>query len=132
MITPFCRRVVVGNLPKCRGAPSLDHVSAFPEIALRVDAVARLDSVTVRRGDATLLREVSWTVRGNERWVVLGANGAGKTTLLQVAAGTIRPDAGAVELLGEDLTEADLDDLLPRVGWGRAGLAARPPTPERG
>jgi len=106
-------------------------VSAFPEIALRADAVARLDGVTVRRGEATLLREVSWTVRGDERWVVLGANGAGKTTMLQVAAGTIRPDDGDVELLGENLAEADLDDLLPRVGWASAALADRLPADER-
>ena len=106
-------------------------MSAFPEIALRADPVARLDGVTVRRGGATLLRDVSWTIRGDERWVVLGANGAGKTTLLQVAAGSIRPDAGAVELLGEDLAEADLDDLLPRVGWSSAALADRLPADER-
>src|SRR3954452_24312391 len=133
MITPFCRRVVVGNLPKCRGAPSLDYVSAFPEIALRADAVARLDDVTVRRGDTTLLRDVSWTMRSDERWVVLGANGAGKTTLLQVAAGSIRPDAGVVELLGEPLGDdgVDLDDLLPRVGFASAALADRLPGGER-
>ena len=106
-------------------------MSAFPEVALRADVVARLDGVTVRRGGATLLRNVSWTIRGDERWVVLGANGAGKTTLLQVAAGSIRPDDGAVELLGEDLAEADLDDLLPRVGWASAALADRLPADER-
>ena len=106
-------------------------MSAFPEVALRADAVARLDGVTVRRGGATLLREVSWTVRGDERWVVLGANGAGKTTMLQVAAGSIRPDHGDVELLGEDLAQADLDDLLPRVGWASAALADRLPADER-
>ena len=106
-------------------------MSAFPEIALRADAVVDLQGVTVRRGKATLLRDVSWTVRAGERWVVLGANGAGKTTLLQVAAGTIRPDAGDVELLGEALKEADLDDLLPRVGWASAALADRLPADEQ-
>jgi iron complex transport system ATP-binding protein len=85
----------------------------------------------VRRGDATLVRDVSWTVRPGERWVVLGANGAGKTTLLQVAAGALRPTTGSVELLGESLAEADLDDLLPRVGWASASLADRLPADER-
>ena len=93
--------------------------------------VVRLDDVSVRRGDATLLRDVSWTVRSDERWVVLGANGAGKTTLLQAAGGTLRPDAGRVELLGESLDEADLDDLLPRVGFASASLADRLPADER-
>jgi iron complex transport system ATP-binding protein len=93
--------------------------------------VLRLDGVTVRRGDAALLRDVSWTVRSDERWVVLGANGAGKTTLLQVAAGTVRPSGGSVELLGESLDDTDLDELLPRIGWASAALADRLPGDER-
>jgi iron complex transport system ATP-binding protein len=93
--------------------------------------VACLRNVSVRRGGATLLRDVSWTVRPGERWVVLGANGAGKTTLLQVAAGNIRPTAGSVELLGEPLDATDLDDLLPRIGWASAALADRLPADER-
>ncbi|HET6908986.1 MAG TPA: ATP-binding cassette domain-containing protein [Mycobacteriales bacterium] len=109
-------------------------MSAFPDVSPSADLgadVARLASVTVKRGDATLVRDVSWTIRGDERWVVLGANGAGKTTLLQAVAGTLRPSAGSVHLLGEDLDDADLDDLLPRVGWASAALADRLPADER-
>jgi len=95
------------------------------------DDVIRLSGVSVRRGEASLLRDVSWTVRGDERWVVLGANGAGKTTLLQVAAGTIRPTTGSVDILGESLDETDLDELLPRIGWASASLADRLPADER-
>jgi len=109
--------------------PRADGVA--PGDSLRPADAVRLDAVTVRRGGATLLHDVSWTVRGDERWVVLGANGAGKTTLLQVAAGSIRPAAGGVELLGEDLADTDLDDLLPRVGWASAALADRLPADER-
>jgi iron complex transport system ATP-binding protein len=85
--------------------------------------VASLDGVTVRRGRATLLHPTTWTLRDGERWVVIGANGAGKSTLLQVLAGAVRPSSGAVSLLGESLDDADLDDLLPRVGWASAALA---------
>jgi iron complex transport system ATP-binding protein len=104
-----------------------------PDLAdvVATDGVARLVDVSVRRGEATLLRDVTWTVRPGERWVVLGANGAGKTTLLQVAAGTIRPSAGSVDLLGEPLDGADLDELLPRIGWASAALADRLPVDER-
>ena len=49
-----------------------------------MDAVLELADVTVRRGQATLLDGVDWTVEEDERWVVLGPNGAGKTTLMQV------------------------------------------------
>jgi iron complex transport system ATP-binding protein len=109
----------------------MNHVTAAVELPTTAAVVVQLDAVSVRRGDSTLLREVSWTVRADERWVVLGANGAGKTTLLQVAGGTVRPDGGQVELLGESLDEADLDDLLPRVGFASAALADRLPADER-
>jgi len=94
------------------------------------DAIVRLAGVTVRRGEATLLHEVTWQVQPGERWVVLGANGAGKTTLLQVAAGSLRPATGDVALLGESLEDADLDELLPRIGWASAALADRLPADE--
>jgi iron complex transport system ATP-binding protein len=87
--------------------------------------------VQVVRGDNALLRGITWQLNAGERWVVLGANGAGKTTLLQVAAGSIRPTSGRVELLGEPLDDADLDDLLPRIGWASAALADRLPADER-
>jgi iron complex transport system ATP-binding protein len=93
--------------------------------------VASLRDVGVRRGDATLLTDVSWSIEPGERWVVLGANGAGKTTLLQVLSASLPPTTGAVSLLGEAVAEADLDDLLPRVGWASAALADRLPGDER-
>jgi iron complex transport system ATP-binding protein len=123
----------VGAVRKCRDD---EDVTAALELPSTAAVVAMLDDVCVRRADATLLRDVSWTIRADERWVVLGANGAGKTTLLQVAAGTMRPDAGAVDLLGEHLHPVvgegtDLDDLLPRVGFASAALADRLPADER-
>jgi iron complex transport system ATP-binding protein len=123
----------VGAVRKCRDD---EDVTAALELPSTAAVVAMLDDVCVRRAGATLLRDVSWTIRADERWVVLGANGAGKTTLLQVAAGTMRPDAGAVDLLGEHLHPVvgegtDLDDLLPRVGFASAALADRLPADER-
>ena len=106
-------------------------MTAAVELPTTAAVVVRLDDVSVRRGDSALLRDVSWTVRADERWVVLGANGAGKTTLLQVASGIVRPDQGHVHLLGESVDEADLDDLLPRVGFASAALADRLPADER-
>jgi len=106
-------------------------VTAVADLSLLAEPLARLEHVEVARGDAVLLRDVSWQLNPGERWVVLGANGAGKTTLLQVAAGSIRPTSGRVELLGEALDGADLDDLLPRIGWASAALADRLPPDER-
>ena len=106
-------------------------MTAVADVSLLAEPLARLEHVQVVRGDAVLLRDVSWRLNPGERWVVLGANGAGKTTLLQVAAGSIRPTSGQVELLGEPLDDTDLDDLLPRIGWASAALADRLPPDER-
>ncbi|HLV58232.1 MAG TPA: ATP-binding cassette domain-containing protein, partial [Natronosporangium sp.] len=46
-----------------------------------------MERVGVTRSGNELLRDVTWRVELDERWVVLGPNGAGKTTLLSVAAG---------------------------------------------
>ena len=95
------------------------------------DEVLRLRGVGVRRDRSMLLRDVDWTVRSDESWVIVGPNGAGKTTLLQVAAALRIPTEGAVEILGEPLAEADLQDLRTRVGLASAAVADQVPPAEK-
>jgi iron complex transport system ATP-binding protein len=96
-----------------------------------MDPVLELAEVTVRRGPATLIEAVDWTVEEDERWVVLGPNGAGKTTLLQVASAQIHPTTGVVGILGEVLGTVDVFELRPRIGLTSAALAERVPRDER-
>ena len=78
-----------------------------------------------------LIRDVDWTVRSGESWVVIGPNGAGKTTLLQVAAAQLPPTDGHAEILGEDLATADIFDLRTRIGLASSALADRVPPAEK-
>ncbi len=94
------------------------------------DAVLDLRSVSVVRGQATLLADVDWTVHEGERWVVLGPNGAGKTTLLQVASTHLFPSQGTVDVLGERLGLVDVFEVRPRIGLTSAALAERLPPDE--
>ncbi|MGZ4456176.1 MAG: ABC transporter ATP-binding protein [Nocardioides sp.] len=94
-------------------------------------AVLEFADVTVRRGQATLLDQVSWTVEEDERWVILGPNGAGKTTLLQVAAAQVHPTSGVAGILEEVLGTVDVFELRPRIGLTSAALAERIPRHER-
>ena len=93
-------------------------------------AVIEFAGVTVRRGSALLLDEVSWEVEEDERWVVLGPNGAGKTTLLQVAAAQLHPTSGVAGILDEVLGTTDVFELRPRIGLTSAALADRIPRDE--
>jgi iron complex transport system ATP-binding protein len=95
------------------------------------DEVLRLSGVEVRRDAAVLLRNVDWTAHENERWILIGPNGAGKTTLLQVAATTMFPSQGTVEVLGERLGEVDIFDLRPRIGLTSAAVAEQVPPNEK-
>ncbi len=94
-------------------------------------AVLDFVDVTIRRGESTLLDEVSWRVEDDERWVVLGPNGAGKTTLLQVASAQIHPTSGVAGILDEVLGTVDVFELRPRIGITSAALAERIPRSER-
>src|SRR6478735_8239285 len=68
----------------------------------------RLSDVRLVREGRTILSPLSWTVREDERWIVLGANGSGKTTLIQIAALYLHPSSGTVEVLGETLGRCDV------------------------
>jgi iron complex transport system ATP-binding protein len=92
--------------------------------------VLELADVSVRRGQATLLDSVDWTVRDDERWVVLGANGAGKTTLVQLCSAQIHPSSGVAGILGEVLGTVDVFELRPRIGYTSAAIAERIPRDE--
>ena len=95
------------------------------------DLVIDLDGVGVTRSGAHLIRDVTWRVELDERWVVLGPNGAGKTTLLNLAAGRLYPSTGTAQVLGERMGRTDVNELRTRIGLTSAALAERIPGDER-
>jgi iron complex transport system ATP-binding protein len=87
--------------------------------------VLRCVGVSLVIDDSTILDGIDWTVRANERWVVLGANGAGKTSLLRIAALYRHPSAGTVEVLGQTLGRTDVRTLRERIAFSSPALAAK-------
>lgn len=55
-------------------------------------------------GTLAVTRNVSLELAKGARHAIIGPNGAGKTTLINLLSGTLRPDAGAIYLGGEDST----------------------------
>jgi molybdate transport system ATP-binding protein len=45
-----------------------------------------LHNVTIRYGERTILKNLSWQVKKGEKWALLGPNGSGKSTLLSLIA----------------------------------------------
>ena len=61
-------------------------------------SLIRLQDVTVRFGNATLLRDLFFRLDSGDRVGVIGKNGSGKTTILRLILGQVVPDAGTVTL----------------------------------
>ena len=57
-------------------------------------------------GGLKATRAVDLVVERGERHLLIGPNGAGKTTLFNLIAGDVKADAGAIRLLGRDVTGA--------------------------
>ncbi len=95
-----------------------------------VNPVIDIRDVTVRRGRALLLDQVSWTVDEPDRWIIVGPNGAGKTTLVQIVSARMFPTSGQVRLLGETMGRVDVFDLRPRIGLSSAALDGQIPFDE--
>ncbi|MFB8024779.1 ABC transporter ATP-binding protein [Streptomyces sp. NPDC056465] len=66
--------------------------------------VLRLDGLGWRVGGATIVEDVTFTVREGEFLAFIGPNGAGKTSLFNLISGIVRPTAGTLALDGADLT----------------------------
>ncbi len=57
-----------------------------------------LRRIDLDRGGRAVLRDVSWTIRPGQRWLLVGGNGAGKTQLLKLVAGAVWPTPTGREL----------------------------------
>jgi branched-chain amino acid transport system ATP-binding protein len=78
-----------------------------------------------RFGGLTAVNNVSLEVVEGEILGLIGPNGAGKTTLLNCVAGSDRPTAGRVRLLGSDTTGNPADEMCRR-GLGRTFQIPQP------
>lgn len=62
------------------------RIVALPDATVHFDGdeVVKLNGVSIRYGDRTILNHLDWTVKRGEMWALSGANGSGKSTLLSL------------------------------------------------
>lgn len=71
--------------------------------------------------DRTILNNVNFEIRGNERVQVAGLNGSGKTTLLKIANGLIMPDSGSVDY-GNDIKIGYYSQEIDGLDYDKTGF----------
>ncbi|MBN1179373.1 MAG: ABC transporter ATP-binding protein [Anaerolineae bacterium] len=139
------REEYLGGLPNLRtvrlasraGIPPHDGAAALLPNSHTPVCQMSVRDVSVQLGGRTVLRDLSFSVRGGEVVAVVGRNGVGKTTLLRALAG-LQPHQGAIEVdgappdLGLVFQNADLqlfnasvrEEILYRVGTPDMALYA--------
>jgi phospholipid/cholesterol/gamma-HCH transport system ATP-binding protein len=63
-----------------------------------------------------VLRSITLDVARGESLVVIGGSGTGKSVLIKCILGLVTPDAGRIEVDGQDVTRTDRDAFLARFG----------------
>ncbi len=72
----------------------------------------KVEGLVCRYGKVAAVRELSIEVNAGELVTLIGANGAGKTTTLRAISGVLRPAAGKITFMGEDITKASPRRIL--------------------
>ena len=70
---------------------------------MTTDPMVRVRELTYRYGERIALAAVSFDVPRGELFGLLGPNGGGKTTLFRILSTAVPPQAGSVQIGGEDI-----------------------------
>jgi phospholipid/cholesterol/gamma-HCH transport system ATP-binding protein len=75
--------------------------------------------VSIAFEDKTILDGISFQLARGETKAIFGVAGSGKSTILKLTLGLLKPDAGDIHVLGEDVTqmsEESLFELRRKIG----------------
>jgi phospholipid/cholesterol/gamma-HCH transport system ATP-binding protein len=74
-------------------------------------AMIQVRDLVAGYGDRTVIEGVSFDVFRGEVFGIVGGSGCGKTTLMKQLIGLLRPTSGTIFVDGEDLLQADEDQM---------------------
>lgn len=77
----------------------------------------KVNQISFKRQQRTILTDVSFEVRPSEHWVILGRNGCGKTTILEMLNGYLFPSSGQIEVLGQLYGTVDVREVRQKIGY---------------
>ena len=82
------------------------------------DAILDIRNLSKSFGGLKATDNVSLDLRAGEVHALIGPNGAGKTTLIHQVCGAVRPDAGSIRFLGQEVLGLGVAQRA-RLGLGR-------------
>ncbi|HEL1727491.1 TPA: ABC transporter ATP-binding protein [Streptococcus suis] len=86
-------------------------------------AMLEVKNLSVNYGVIEAVKDVSFEVNEGEVVTLIGANGAGKTSILRTISGLVRPSAGTISFLGNEIQKVParkiVADGLSQVPEGR-------------
>ena len=93
--------------------------SLHSSIAPSPEEVVRLNKVSIRYENRTILKALDWTVKRGEKWALSGANGSGKSTLLSlICADNPQSYACDISLFGRKRgTGESIWDIKKHIGY---------------
>ena len=75
-------------------------------------SMLKVENLSVHYGMIQAVRDVSFEVDEGEVVSLIGANGAGKTTILRTLSGLVRPSAGNIEFLGQEIQKMPAQKIV--------------------
>ena len=81
----------------------------------------RFSSVGKHFAGDWVFRDITFSCPSAQTTAIVGESGSGKTTLLQLVNGVLRPNEGAVQVLGESVPEQGVEGFRRRIGYAVQG-----------
>ena len=75
-------------------------------------SMLKVENLSVHYGMIQAVRDVSFEVNEGEVVSLIGANGAGKTSILRTLSGFVRPSAGKIGLLGQEIQKVPAQKIV--------------------
>ena len=88
-----------------------ETTTSAPPLAISKESVIEINNLKKSFGNQEVLKDVSLKLFKGENLVVLGKSGSGKSVLIKCIVRLMNPDGGTINVLGENLSTLNTDDL---------------------
>ncbi|MDZ4711088.1 MAG: ABC transporter ATP-binding protein [bacterium] len=78
--------------------------------------IISINNLSKTFGDVKALNDVSFNIKKNIIFGLVGPDGAGKTTLIRIMCGLLKSDSGNVEIFGQKISE-NINEIRNSIGY---------------